>query len=81
LFNLKLIENSQEEPSNENLSKKFDIFELVKLGAIQFTLMFGAYSAARAKVKPSTAPFADETMAWFGKPCCTATVENKTIDP
>ena len=29
----------------------------------------------------STAPFADETMAWFGKPCCTATVENKTIDP
>ena len=34
-----------------------------------------------ARVKPSTAPFADETMAWFGKPCCTATVENKTIDP
>ena len=43
--------------------------------------MFGAYSAARARVKPSIAPFADETIAWFGKPCCTATVENKTIDP
>ena len=45
------------------LSKKFDIFELVKLGAIQFTLIFGAYSAASARVKPSTAPFAEETMA------------------
>ena len=43
------------------LSKKFDIFEFVKLGAIQFTLMFGAYSAAE-RVKPSTAAFADETM-------------------
>ena len=32
LFNLKLIENSQEEPSNENLSKKFDEFSTKKIG-------------------------------------------------
>jgi NAD(P)-dependent dehydrogenase (short-subunit alcohol dehydrogenase family) len=42
--------------------------------------MFGAYSAARARVKPSTAPFADETIAWFGKPCCTATVEKGAVE-
>ena len=63
------------------LSKKFEIFEFVRLGAIQFILTFGASSAAKAKVKPSIAPFADETIAWFGKPCLTATVENKTIEP
>ena len=32
LFNLKLIENSQEEPSNENLSKKFDELTTKKIG-------------------------------------------------
>ena len=32
LFNLKLIENSQEEPSNENLSKKFDELSTKKIG-------------------------------------------------
>ena len=63
------------------LSKKFEIFEFVKLGAIQLTLTFGANSAAKAKVKPSIAPFADETIAWLGKPCFTATVENKTTEP
>ena len=63
------------------MSKKFEIFEFVKLGAIQLTLTLGANSAAKAKVRPSTAPFADETIAWFGKPCFTATVENKTIEP
>jgi len=63
------------------LSKKFEILEFVKLGAIQLTLTFGANSAAKAKVRPSIAPFADETIAWFGKPCFTATVENKTTEP
>ena len=32
LFNLKLIENSQEEPSNENLNKKFDELSTKKIG-------------------------------------------------
>ena len=32
LFNLKLIENSQEEQSNENLNKKFDEFSTKKIG-------------------------------------------------
>ena len=32
LFNLKLIENSQEEQSNENLSKKFDELSTKKIG-------------------------------------------------
>ncbi len=41
---------------------KFEIFDLVKLGAMQLTLMFGANSAASETVKPSTAPLADETM-------------------
>ena len=39
------------------------IFELVKLGAIQFTLMFGANSAASETVKPSTAAFVDAIIA------------------
>ena len=43
-------------------TKKFDIFDLVKLGAIQFTLIFGANSAAKETVNPSIAPFADATM-------------------
>ena len=34
-----------------------DIFESVKLGAMQFTLIFGANSAAKLSVKPSIAPF------------------------
>ena len=63
------------------LSKLEDIFDFVKLGAMQFTLTLGAYSAANETVKPSIAPFAEETIAWLGKPCLTATVENKTIDP
>ena len=32
-----------------------DIFDFVKLGAIQFILTWGASSAAKATVKPSTA--------------------------
>ena len=39
------------------------ILEFVKLGAIQFTLMFGANSAASETVKPSTAAFADAIIA------------------
>ena len=35
------------------------IFELVKLGAIQFTLILGANSAAKETVKPSIAPLTD----------------------
>ena len=51
------------------------------LGAIQFTLMFGANSAAKDTVSPSIAPLADETILWLVKPLLTATVENKTIEP
>ena len=35
------------------------ILDFVKLGAIQFTLIFGANSAASVTVNPSTAAFAD----------------------
>ena len=48
---------------------------------MQLTLIFGANSAANETVKPSTAPFADATMAWLGNPCLIATVENNTTDP
>ena len=41
------------------------IFEFVKLGAIQFTLILGANSAARETVKPSTAALADAIIAWL----------------
>ena len=57
------------------------IFELVRLGAIQFTLMFGANSAARDTVKPSTAAFVDAIIVWLVNPLWAATVENKTTDP
>ena len=40
----------------------FAIFDFVKLGAMQFTLMLGASSAARATVKPSTPDFAEEMI-------------------
>ena len=43
-------------------NKKFEIFEFVKLGAIQFTLIFGASSAAKETVSPSTAPLAEATI-------------------
>ena len=43
-------------------NKNVDIFDFVKLGAIQFTLVCGASSAARATVKPSTAAFAGEII-------------------
>ena len=52
-----------------------------KLGAIQFTLILGANSAASVTVKPSTAAFVDAMIAWLVKPLCAATVENKTIEP
>ena len=39
-----------------------DIFALVRLGAIQLTLIFGANSAANERVKPSIAPFAVEII-------------------
>jgi hypothetical protein len=57
------------------------IFEFVRLGAIQLTLIFGANSAARETVKPSTAALADAIIAWLVNPLCAATVENNTIDP
>ena len=60
---------------------KFEILDFVKLGAIQFTLIFGANSAARETVRPSIAALADEIMLWLAKPLFAATVENKTIDP
>ena len=44
----------------EFLITAFAIFDLDKLGAIQFTLTLGASSAANATVKPSTPDFADE---------------------
>ena len=40
----------------------FAIFDFVKLGAIQFTLMLGANSAAKATVKPSTPDLAEEII-------------------
>ena len=43
-------------------SKKFEIFDFVKLGAIQFTLMLGANSAANDTVSASTAPLAEATI-------------------
>ena len=60
---------------------KFAILDFDILGAIQFTLMFGANSAAKDTVNPSIAPLADETILWLVKPLLTATVENKTIEP
>ncbi len=50
----------------------------VSEGAIQFTRTRGASSAARERVRPSTAPFAAEMLAWKGRPVWTATVEKKT---
>ena len=49
-------------------------------GATQLTLILGASSAANAFVKPSIAPFEDDTIEWKLKPVCTATVENSTIE-
>ena len=62
-------------------NKKFEIFDFVKLGAIQFILIFGANSAARETVKPSIAALTDEMILWLAKPFFAASVENKTIDP
>ena len=49
-------------------------------GATAFTRIFGASSAASARVSPSTAPFAMATEACEAKPCATATVENSTTE-
>ena len=43
-------------------NKKFEILDFIKLGAIQFILIFGASSAARDTVKPSIAALADEII-------------------
>ena len=56
------------------------IFDFDKLGAIQFTLMLGASSAAKATVKPSTPDLADEIILWLMNPFLAATVENSTIE-
>ena len=42
------------------------IFELVKLGAIQFTLILGANSAAKETVRPSTAAITFSLEGVFG---------------
>ena len=57
------------------------ILECVRLGAIQLTLMFGANSAAKETVNPSTAAFVEAIIAWLVNPLWAATVENKTTDP
>ena len=65
----------------EFLITELAILDLVKLGAIQFILILGASSAAKATVKPSTPALAEEIILWLAKPFFAATVENKTIDP
>ena len=65
----------------EFLITELDIFDFVKLGAIQFIRILGASSAAKATVKPSIAALADEIILWFVNPFFAATVENRTIDP
>ena len=50
----------------------------VRAGARQFTRVCGASSAANARLKPSTAPFAAEIEACIGSPLPTATVLNRT---
>ena len=57
------------------------IFEFVKLGAIQFTLMLGANSAAKETVKPSIAPLTEAIILWLLNPLWAATVEKRTMDP
>ena len=57
------------------------VFELVKLNATQFTLIFGANSAARETVKPSTAALVEAIIEWLVKPLWAATVENNTREP
>ena len=52
----------------------------VSEGAITFTRIFGASSAASDRASPSTAPFAAEIDAWNGSPCAAATDENNTTD-
>ena len=46
----------------EFLITELAIFDLVKLGAIQFILISGANSAAKATVKPSTPALAEEII-------------------
>ena len=65
----------------EFLITAFDILDLVKLGAIQFILISGASSAAKATVSPSIAALAEEIILWLAKPFFAATVENNTTDP
>ena len=43
--------------------------------------MFGANSAAKETVNPSTAAFVEAIIAWLVNPLWAATVENKTTDP
>ena len=48
---------------------------------MQFTLIFGANSAAREIAKPSTAALVEAIIEWLGKPLRAATEENRTIEP
>ena len=57
------------------------MFVSVKLGAMQFTRTFGASSAARERVSPSTAALALPMAACRAKPCRAATEENSTAAP
>ncbi|MEY4404010.1 MAG: hypothetical protein RIR91_2045 [Verrucomicrobiota bacterium] len=52
----------------------------VSEGAIAFTRMSGAHSAARLRVRPSRAPLAEAMLACIGMPCATATVEKSTTE-
>ncbi len=47
---------------------------------MQLTRIRGASSAARDRVRPSTAPFAAAILAWNGRPVWTATVEKNTTE-
>ena len=47
---------------------------------MQLTRMAGDHSAAKVRVKPSTAPLAMAMLVWYGMPVWTATVLNSTTD-
>ena len=52
----------------------------VRLGAITFTRICGASSAASDTASPSTAALAAPMAAWLGKPLRAATEENSTTE-
>ena len=61
--------------------KNFEDMLLLKSeGDIQFTLMFGAHSAAKDIVIPFIADLTIDVEQWYGIPNFVATVLNKTIE-